>query len=256
MRSKVQTILSNTETTIFARMSEATPQRVGTVRKQIQSATVDRHALETKDGAALSNDFENVKKLDTEAVARFFIAIGVAPEYYINSPAYDAETFAAKSKIAAEAKTRNLKAYKKFRETASYFFENGKLESVMLTFIACSILSAQHHTVIPRDVCERFLSSVPLSHVSEELSEALDHYRAKHMSGGASTQTSQCTLQLATMRAATVVRNGKNKDFQLDVHSPVVESFAQRFGMTAQLDKARSFRSVVDSEALESTDTN
>lgn len=240
----------STETTIAQTMRDVTPQRVGSTMKAIEKAIEARRAFETQDNRPLSKDFSNVEALHNESVARFFVAISVNPEYYINSPSYDSATFESKSRIPSEAKTRNLKAYKKFAETADFLAGGSKLENVLCVFVACSIISAQHQTVIPRDVCERFLNSVPLNHVSEELAEALDHYRAKHMSGGAATQTSQCTLQLATMRAASVVRDGREKHFKLDVTSPVVESFAQRFGLVEQLERARKFRAQVEEESL------
>lgn len=244
------------ETTMSKIMSDIPQGRVSNVLGQIKKSVDARHAFEiaANDGndTEVSKDFVNVANLHNATVARFFIAVGIVPEYYINSPSYDdVEAWSTKSKLPSDCKTRNLKAYKKMSETARYFADGGKLESVVKTFVACAILSAQHMTVIPRDVCERFLSSVPLSHVSEELVEALDHYRAKHMTGGASTQTSQATLQLATMRAATVVRNGRNKDFSLDVHSPVIVSFAERFNLTAQLERAQKFRATVIAETVE-----
>lgn len=249
-RSKVQESFT-TETAIFAAMQSIPEQRVSAVLGQIRKSIVAREEYEAdkRDGEQ-SKDFEQVRKLDNRNVARFMVAIGLNPEPYINSPSYSPESFEAKSRIPAEAKTGNLKGYKKFRETAEYFSNGSKLESVVKTSVACMIISSQYHVVIPRDVCERFLNSVPLNRVSDELIEALDQYRAKHMTGGAATQTSQCTLQLANIRAAKLVMNGRFKDFALDVDSPVIESFAQRFGLVAQLERARSYRASVNAEAL------
>lgn len=247
--------ISTIETSMFSRMSEVSAQRAGTVKKQVSAAIASRLAFENlpenQFNGSASKDCKNLDLLTTDSVARFFVACGVAPEYYINSVAYDAETFESKSKVPSEAKTRNLKAYKKFAETAEYFASGAKLESVFKTIVACMIVSSQYQTVIPRDVVERFLSSVPLSHVSEELAEAVEQYRDKTMTGGAQTQTSQCTLQLANMRSATVVRNGRNKDFALDVHSPVIVSFAQKFGLVAQLERAQQYRAAIDADHAE-----
>ena len=242
-------------TSIFAIMSnliENEKNRVAAMKGRISTAVANRkeYELQERDGQ-LSKDFDNLEDLkDNNAVAAFFLSVGIVPEYYINSPSYDAETFEAKSGLSSVAKTSNQKAYKKMRETAEYFMHGTKLEKVLKTFVACSIISSQYHLVIPRDVCERFLNSVPLNRVSDELIEALDHFRAKHMTGGAATQTSQCTLQLATMRAAQVVPNGRFKDFALDVNSPVVESFAQKFNLTAELTKAREYRAKLEAETV------
>lgn len=235
-----------TETTVFAAMQAVSQGRVNNVLGQVRKAIEARSALELEKRDTHSADFEKVRELDNPTVARFFAAIGVNPEAYINSPAFTPEEFEKKSRIPAEAKTGNLKAYKKMRETAEYFQNGARLEKVLMTFVACSIISSRYHVTIPRDVCERFLNSVPLNHVSEELSEALESFRAKHMTGGAPTQTSQCTLQLATMRAAQVVKSGRRKDFALDLQSPVIESFAQRFNLVKELEQARAYRAKVE----------
>lgn len=241
--------VSVTETVIFAAMTEVSQQKVNNVLGQIRSAIASRRAYESdkRDGVQ-SKDIEHVDALDSQTVARFFAAVGIVPDAYINSPAFTPEDFEKRSRIPAEAKTGNLKAYKKMREVAEYFAHGERMEKVLKTFVACAIVSSRFHLTIPRDVCERFLNSVPLNRVSDELIEALDHFRAKHMSGGAATQTSQCTLQLATMRAASIVRNGRHKDFALDVHSPVIESFAQKFGLMSELEKARDYRASLDAE--------
>lgn len=236
-----------TATTVFTAMQAVSQGRVNNVLGQVRNAIKARAAyeLEQRNGVH-SDDFDKVSDLDNPTVARFFAAIGVNPEAYINSPSYSPAEFEKKSRIPAEAKTGNLKAYKKMRETAEYFANGARLEAVLKTFVACSIVSSRYHVTIPRDVCERFLNSIPLNHVSEELAETLETYRAKHMTGGAPTQTSQCTLQLATMRAATVVKSGRRKDFSLDLDSPVIESFAERFGMVKELEKAREYRAQVE----------
>jgi hypothetical protein len=240
--------MSQVITTITAQMQAFEAPKVASMKGRIKTAANNRAAyeLEKRQGVH-SKDFDCVRDLcENDDVARFFLAIGVNPEAYINSPSYDPAEFERKSGIPAVAKTGNLKAYKKMKETAEYFARAAKLEKVLKTFVACAIISARYHVVIPRDVCVRFLNSVPLNRVSDELIEALEHFRAKHMSGGADTQTSQCTLQLANMRAASLVMNGRFKDFALDVNSPVIESFAERFNLTAELEKAREYRASLD----------
>lgn len=239
-------------TTMFALMSEVAKDasKVSHMKGRIKSSISKRKEYELEErGGQLSNDFEQVENLYSDTVATFMVAIGLKPEYYINSPVYSPEEFEARSGISADAKTKNLKAYKKFRETAEYFMHGSHLEKVLKTVVACSILASQYHAVIPRDVCERFLNSLPMNRISEELIEAIDDFRAKHMTGGAATQFSQCSLQLATMRAGHIVRNGRFKDFMLDLSSPVTESFAQKLGLEKELEKAREYRAKLEEEA-------
>lgn len=247
--------IATVQTVMHDRMTEVETKRVSTVLGQITRSVNLRMDYQKEPeqlfNGAVSKDVKHLDALKNDTVARFFVAIGVAPEYYINSPAYDSEVFESKSKIPSEAKTKNLKAYKKFAETAHYFASGSKLESVLKVFVACSIVSSQYHTVIPRDVCTKFLNAVPLNHISEELAEALDTYRDKTMTGGADTQTSQCTLTIASMRGAVVIRNGRQKDFALDVNSPVIESFAQRFNLVPQLERARAYRATMEAQVSE-----
>lgn len=239
---------------MFALMSDAltnNASQVSNVKGRIKSSIAKRkeYELEERQGD-MSKDFDHVEALYSDTVAAFMVAIGLKPEYYVNSPVYTPEEFEARSGISADAKTKNLKAYKKFRETAEYFYHGSHLEKVLKTVVACSILASQYHAVIPRDVCERFLNSLPMSRISDELVEAMDDFRAKHMTGGAATQFSQCSLQLATMRAGHIVRNGRYKDFMLDLSSPVVESFAQKLGLEKELEKAREYRATLEAEAV------
>lgn len=232
-----------TNTTVFKLAAEQSQPRVNNVLGQIRKSITGREAYELNartDG--LSKDFENVRKLDNQTVARFFLAIGINPEGFINGVELSDAEFERKSGLPSEARTRNQKGYKKTLEAAGYFLHGNRLENVLKTFVACAIIASKYHVTIPRDVCTRFLDSLSIPHVSDELRETLDQYRAKHMTEGAPTQTSQCTLQLATMRAASVVKNGRRKDFALDLDSPVTESFAQRFGLTKELEQAREYR--------------
>lgn len=234
---------SFTQTALFQSMQTANDKQVAATLKSIKMSIEARRAYELEErGGELSKDFQNVAALNDETFARFAIAIGLNPGPFISSPLYEPEEFEKASGIPAEAKTGNQKGYKKTLGAAHYFYHGDRkaLERVLKTFVACSIVSARYHLVIPRDVCTRFLDSLDMRFVSDELREVIAEHRAKHMSGGAETQTSQCTLQLANMRAAKVIRNGRRKDFMLDVKSPVIEAFAERFGMTEELEKARA----------------
>lgn len=239
-------------TSMFALMNDALTNnaaQVSNVKGRIKSSIAKRreYEMEVRNGD-MSADFDHVEALYSDTVAAFMVAISMKPEYIINSPSYTPEEFEAKSGISQDAKTKNLKAYKKLKETAEYFAHGSHLEKVLKTVVACSILASQYHDVIPRDVCERFLNSLPMNRISEELSEAIEDFRAKHMTGGAATQFSQCSLQLANMRAGFIVRNGRFKDFKLNLDSPVIESFAQKLGLEKEYQKAREYRARLESE--------
>ena len=235
-----------TETPAFIAMDAVTPQRIGTVRKQTREAIEGRRAYELKErGGELSKDFANIEALDHPDVARLFVVAGVVPAPYINAPAYSGEEFEKKSGLPAFAHTENQKGYKKLFEAAGYLYSGTRMEAVLKTTIACSIIASRFHVVMPRDVCERFLNSVPMSNVSGDLAESIENVRAKHMTGGAATQFSQCSLQLAQMRVGIIVPSGRNKDFALNLESPLLESFAMRFGMVDELNRAKEYRATI-----------
>lgn len=241
------------ETSVFIAMDAVSQGKENNTLGQIRKGVEMRreNEIETRADGILSKDFVNVEAMNDSTVARFCAAIGVSPVPFIASTLFTPEEFEKRSGIPAEAKTGNQKGYKKFVESAHYFYHGGRLENIVKTGIACSIIAAQYHLVIPRDVCERFFNSIPLNHVSAELAETLDKYRAKHMTGGAPTQLSQFSLQLATMRAIKIVRNGRRKDLSLDLDSIVTESFAQRFGLMPQLEKARRNRAEMELAGVE-----
>lgn len=247
--------LSFTETAIAKAMLQVSEQAVssmlGRIRKAIDMRKDEEIRARANEALPMSPDFKFVQALDDRTVARYFVTLAINPEAYLSRELSDAD-WTSKTKLDIACRTISLKGYAKTRETANYFAHNAHLQMVLKAFTACAIISAQSTRVLPRDVCTRFLNSAQLHSVSNELKEALEDYRAKHMSTGASTQTSQSTLQLANMRAASVVRNGRYKDFVLDVNSIVIESFAQRFGMTDQLEKARAFQARLAETALSS----
>lgn len=183
--------------------------------------------------AAQSNDFDKLRDWTTsENIARMFAALHIDPSVYILQPFMD-DTELVNRGFDPIARTRNLKAYKKVREVAEYIATGtGKLEAVFKTFTACALIASKSTKVIHRDVATRFLNSIPMDDVSADLSEAIEAYRARHMTGGAETQSTQCMLTLANLGAGRMVPDGKRKHFALDLASPVTVALADRFGLS------------------------
>ena len=222
-------------------MVNASPQKVGAMKRRISDLIEDRKARDTAalgPNQTLSKDFVHLDDWkDSEALPRFFIAAEIDPKGYILNPYLD-DAELIKRGFSPDARTRNLKAYKKVREVAEYVVSgNSKLEAVFKTFVACAILASNTTEVIPRNVCERFLSSIPLNDVSDDLANAVEAFQAKHMTTGASTQTSQMTLTLANLGAATVIRDGRNKHFKLNPESGLIQALSERFGMSEQVQR-------------------
>lgn len=237
MRTSVQTtVQGELQTTLYGAMVNAHQIQIANMRKRIADAIEERRTEETKDGAELSKDFASLESWnDTDAVARLFIGLRVNPRVYVMSK-FLPDADLQKAGFQPEARSRNLKAYKKVREVAEYVLHGGaKLEAVFKTWTACAILASKHTARIDRRVCEMFLSSLDIAQVSPDLADAVREFQAKHMSGGAQTQTSQMTLTLANLGAGTLVQDGRSKDFSLNRESALVHALAERFGLSAQL---------------------
>jgi len=220
-------------------MVNATPQKVGAMRKRIADLIQERRALDSAklpEGGELSKDFRHLEDwIDNQAIARLFIAAEIDPKGYILNPYLD-DAELIKRGFDPNARTRNLKAYKKVREVAEYVVTgNAKLEAVFKTFVACSIVASRTVEFIDSSVCERFLSSIPLTDVSEDLAEAIDAFQAKHMTTGAATQASQMRLTLANLGAVEMVKEDGRKGFVMKPQSGLIQALAERFGMQDQL---------------------
>jgi len=218
-------------------MQNVSRQKLQAMKNKIADAINERREKDAE--AAKSKDFAKLEEWNnSENLPRLFAVLNVDPYVYIMQRFMtDAEL--EKKGFSPVARTRNLKAYKKVREIAEYIATgNAKLEDVMKTFVACTIHASQNTEVIQRNVCKRFLNSLPMDDLSSDLTEALEKFRAKHMSGGAETQSAQCMLTLCNLGAGEMVQDGKNKNFRPDVNSPVMQAFAARFGMTEVIQKA------------------
>lgn len=220
-------------------MWSASPQQVGGMRKRISDLIDDRKARDSEklpEGGELSKDFRHLEDWkESDALHRFFLAMQIDPKGYILNPYLD-DAELKKRGFDPSARTRNLKAYKKVREVAEYVVTGqAKLEAVFKTFVACSIVASRTVSFIDSNVCERFLSSIPLTDVSADLAEAIDAFQAKHMTTGAATQASQMRLTLANLGAVTMQKEDGRKGFVLKPESGLIQALAERFGMQDQL---------------------
>ena len=219
---------------LIAAMRAVEPRFIGGEIARAKKALAERAEAEPE--SVKSKDWKTLEAFcGSEARSRLFIALKIdVRAYVLNGQFSDAEL--VKRGLSPDARTVNLKAYKKVTECAEYLLNpKARCESVFKTFVACAILATRNAEVLPRDVCTRFLNSHDLRDVSADLADALDTYRAKHMTGGAETQTSQCVLTLANLQAGRMVRDGRTKHFALDAKSPLVAALALRFGMTEAL---------------------
>lgn len=242
---KALTMQKFIESSVRRSMAAQPAEYVRDTMNQIREAIDVRRSyeLEKRDGE-LSPDFDNVRNLHTEEMARFSLAIGLNPFPYINSAMFSKREFEELSGLSWEARTQNQRAYKKMSGAASFFYHNDirGLEETLKSFVACAILASVEHDILPRDLCKNFMGRMNLRRISSELSEVLEKHRARTVQSDNGAQVSHCTLQLAQMKAGEVIRNGKCKDFRLDLQSPVTVSFAERFGLVEELNAARDFR--------------
>jgi hypothetical protein len=247
-RTTVQTVNSELlALPMVQAMQDATPQQVGAMKRRIADAVEERRQHEIADGQPLSKDFAHlVAWCTSDALARLFIAEKIDPRgYLLQGWMDDAEM--RKRGFDPVSRTVNLKAYKKVLELANYVVSGqSKLEAVFKTYTACSILASRFTQVLTRETCERFLSNIDLTYMSADLADAVSSYQAKHMSFGASTQTSQMQVTLASLGCGYQVRDGRTKHFVINPQSQIMQALAIRFGMTDQL-AAIPVREIVES---------
>jgi hypothetical protein len=220
-------------------MRTASKQALQGMRKRIETAIEKRKENDAK--GCESKDFANLEAWkESDSLARLFVAAQIDPHGYINQRwMSDAEMI--KRGFDPVSRTHNLKAYKKTRELAEYLVSgSSKLEAVAKTFVACLIQASRFQDNLNRDTLYRFLSRLDVTHVSPELAEAVAEFQAKHMTGGAKTQTSQMCLTLASLGCVSEERDGHSKRLTLNTASPIIATLAERFGMVAELEQART----------------
>lgn len=220
-------------------MVNATPQKVGAMKKRIADLIEQREALSIEHGhnQHLSNDWSKLTDwIDNDSLARLFIACEIDPKGYIlNRYLDDAELI--KRGFDPEARTHALKPLEKVRQVAEYIVSgNSKLQPVFKTFLACAIVaSAKGEKEIYSTAYVRFLSNIRLDDISADLADSIEKYQAKHFGNGAPTQSSQMNVTIPSLRIGRRVKQGKMSGFQLDPNSPILQALAERFGMQEHL---------------------
>ena len=184
-----------------------------------------------------NNTPKNAKEYDpmnacteSAALASFCAEFKVNPSVLFNSVYMD-DAALVKHGLNPLAKTRNLKALSKLQAVAELVMSaDMKREAVLHTFTACALLSSRFGT-LPRDVVESFINSRALQSVSGELATLIDEYRAKHMSQGSGTQTSQITLLLGLLGVLNIERDGRSKRYSVNRDNPITQAIASRYGI-------------------------
>jgi hypothetical protein len=158
---------------------------------------------DTFEGAAALNAASSYVKQremvlkSANAVARFFLALNIAPQNVIERKVVGSKMF-------------NAKALKKIVELANFACNGSKrIEKVMSSFIICSLRwsSMNGDSVISNKHNKAFLSSVKFSDIiaDSELADYLADYQHAYMSGGKDTQSSQARCVLEVLGLGEVV---------------------------------------------------
>jgi hypothetical protein len=203
---------------------------VATMKGKITASFKRRDQFESDNGLNVgernSYTVERDRMLkNSTAVAMLFLALDLQPSEVIER------------KVACNAMF-NAKALKKVNEIASFVCGYGeKLERVMRAFIACAIVATDKGVdVITNAVNARFLNSDDLkAHITDsDLLENLDDLRAKHMTSGAATQSSQCRNVLDVLGLGSVRSIDKPRDsIALNADHAFYSLFRERFMVTA-----------------------
>src|SRR5206468_4216605 len=146
----------------------------------------------------------------------------------------DVEPSSIIERKVAENAMFNAKALKKVTEIARFVCGHGeKIERVMRAFIACAIVATDKgHDVITNAVNSRFLNSDDLkAHVTDaDLLDNLADLRAKHMTSGAATQSSQARNVLDVLGIGSIRSIDKARDaIALDASHGFIALFRDRF---------------------------
>lgn len=217
--------------------------KVSAMLAAINTVCDEREAFEERverrlaDGSFItgqSADIKHVRALkNNEAVARMFVALNVNPRAYVFPQSQDG------GKTSAE--TSNLKSYKKLREVAeSVWSGSSTLENVVKVWSVCAFKSARDFStdVLSRDFSENFLTSRAFKSIhqgSNDFWSAVDDVRAKHMSTGAATQTSQMVRTLVALGSAVDVREGRAKHTRINADGLVLNALMRRFGIVTDV---------------------
>ena len=224
--------VANTESLEVASKATSVSAMLGRITKEINA----RIASDVEANTAPQNDkeYDPMRSCsDSKALAAFCADFKVNPRVLFNST-YLNDADLEKFGVNPIAKTRNLKALAKLTALADLIM-HGRMnrEAVLHTWIACALASSKFGK-LPRDVVESFINSRDMSSVNGELSALVDEYRAKHMSRGCGTQTSQITLLLGLLGVLTIERDGRSKSYRVNRDHPVTQAIAARYGFDLQ----------------------
>jgi hypothetical protein len=227
---------------LFRSMRSAPRSKLAAMQAAIAEVVSARTTFESKlerraaDGSYFtgqSNDIKHLQALqDNDSVTRLFVALKVDPVSYLFPQSQD------HGKSSSE--TSNLKAYKKAREVAELIWTGvSKIENVCKVFTVCAFKSTEFGVdTLGREFAETFLSSRELRSVTQgsaDLFDAIDEVKAKHMTTGAQTQTSQMVRTLVALKSAKDVRNGRSKDTWIDHDGRVMQALMRRFGVVTDV---------------------
>jgi hypothetical protein len=201
-------------------------QKVTATVKKIEESFARRDTFETSQGLNIADKnsytVERDRALNNKvALAMLCLALDVEPSSIIE-------------RKVAENAMFNAKALKKVTEIARFVCGHGeKLERVARCFIACAIVATDKGVdVITNAVNARFLNSDDLkAHVSDaDLLENLDELRARHMTSGAATQSSQMRNVLDVLGIGSIRSIDKARDaIALDTSHGFIAMFRAQF---------------------------
>lgn len=221
---------------LAAQMHMVSPQKAQAVKRAFATVIDERTAFEANKERVIkgvlqvgqSPDIAHLEALrNDDATHRLFAALGVN----VRSALYPQSQSDGKS----ETESANLKSYRKVRQIANVIANGtGSLENVAKVSAVCMYRFANNgHAELSRDWCETFLSSREFSSIdtaTADLLAAIDDVRAKQMSGGAATQSGQMVRVLVTLKSATDVRDGRNKNVLVNPDGLVMQALMVRFG--------------------------
>lgn len=206
---------------------------VTSVLNRLNAVIAERIQMDADSGNAPQNDreYDPLRKLaDNRNVASLFTALKIDPRGYFLAP-YLTEAERVKAGLPSDYRARNLKAIAKLSEMSDFIMSGlMRREAVLHTWSACAVVTSRHGT-LDRATVERFISSASLDGMKADLREAIEEYRANHMTGGAATQTSQVTQVLYALGGLDVARNGMSKVYKAKRESLVLSALATRYGL-------------------------
>jgi hypothetical protein len=220
-KSKVEAMVSSVNSMVEERIAfEMTVERKGSDGRIYSGVCPDALALRS-----LKNH---------DAVACMLVALKVDPRAYLYPQSQDGGK--------QSDQTSNLKSMKKAREIAETIWSPvvaSPLEKVVKVWTVCAHYCATHgRDVLPRNESELFLNASRIRSGSSEIFDAIDAYRAKEMSTGAATQTSQMVRQLVALKSATDVREGRAKHTRINPEGLVISALMRRFGILTDVTEA------------------